>query len=170
MIWYFSIFVFYFLIEKLLACVPHVSASGWRPCQSGGTCDTTPLPNLAICSLLRCAIVFFFTWYDVCKLMVVGLLPLIDCFCLFFLFSPFTARVHNYLICLLFFNFSPYFLNFLFHRCLFYRLLFCFFLILPFNRNFSCVFFHFSPHSFNFLFYFYSFYSFSSPKFVIVFG
>ena len=152
-----------------MAHIPQVSASEWRPCQSSGTCDTTPLPNLAICSLLRCAIVFSFTWYDVCKLMVVGLLPLIDCFCFSFLFSSLTARVHNCPICLLFFNFIPYSLNFLFHPYFFYRLLFCFFNFVIRSQFFICFFFHFSPHSFNFLFHFYSFYNFSSPKFVLVF-
>jgi len=59
--WYFSSFVFNFLIKKLLARVPHVSASRWCPCQLGGMGDTTLLPNLAIRSILRCAIVFSFT-------------------------------------------------------------------------------------------------------------
>jgi len=35
----FGIFMFYFLIEKLLARVPHAPASGWRSHHLGGACD-----------------------------------------------------------------------------------------------------------------------------------
>jgi len=96
---------------------------------------------------------------------MVGLPPMIDF--LLFLSSLLTIKVHNYPICLLFFNFSPHSLNFLFHPYSFYRsFFFNFFLQLQFL---ICFFFHFSPHSFNFLFYFYFFYSFSPSKFVPIF-
>jgi hypothetical protein len=35
----FGIFMFYFLIEKLLARVPHAPASGWHSHHLGGACD-----------------------------------------------------------------------------------------------------------------------------------
>jgi hypothetical protein len=48
-------------------------------------------------------------------------LPLvIHCFCFFFIFSLLTAKVYNCPLCLLFFNFSPHSLNFLFCPYSFY--------------------------------------------------
>jgi len=37
----FSHFIFYFLIEKLLAHISHPLASERHPCHSGDGCDTT---------------------------------------------------------------------------------------------------------------------------------
>jgi hypothetical protein len=53
----FSYFVFNFLIEKLLARVLHAPVSGWCLHHSGGACDTTQWPNLAIRHLSGCVVV-----------------------------------------------------------------------------------------------------------------
>jgi hypothetical protein len=63
----------------------------------------------------------------------------IDFFCFFFLFSLLTIKVHNYPLCLLFFNFSPHSLNFLFRPYFFYRSFVFFFSILSFNYSFLYV-------------------------------
>ena len=57
-------------------------------------------------------------------------------FVFFFLFSLLTTKMHNCPLCLLFFNLSSHYLNFLFHPYFFYR---SFFLILSFNYNFLYV-------------------------------
>ena len=134
----FGIFTFYFLflIEKLLACVLHAPASGWRPRHSGGACDATRCPNLVIHRLLGCAVILSSTWCGACGRIIVGLPPVIDCLCFFFLFSLLTTKMHNCPLCLLFFNLSSHYLNFLFHPYFFYR---SFFLILSFNYNFLYV-------------------------------
>jgi len=61
---------------------------------------------------------------------------------MFCIFSLLIAKVHNYPLCLLFFNFSPHYLNFFFHPYSFYRSFF--FPILFFNYNFSYVLFFIS--------------------------
>ena len=63
---------------------------------------------------------------------MVRLPPIIDFF--FFLFSLLTAKVHNYSLCLLLFNFSPHSLNFLFRPSFFDK---SFLFILSLNYNFS---------------------------------
>jgi len=100
----FGIFTFYFLflIEKLLACVPHAPASGRRLRHSGGACDTTRCPNLVIHRLLGCSVIPSSTWCGVCGRIIVGLPPVINCLCFFFLFSLLTTKMHNCPLCLFF--------------------------------------------------------------------
>jgi len=64
-------------------------------------------------------------------------------FLLFLSFLSSTVQVYNCPLCLLFFNFSPYSLNFLFYPYSFYRS-FVFFSILSFNYNLSYVLFFIS--------------------------
>jgi hypothetical protein len=99
--WYFH-FLFLFLIEKVLACVPHAPASGRRLRHSGGACDTTRCPNLVIHRLLGCSVIPSSTWCGVCGRIIVGLPPVINCLCFFFLFSLLTTKMHNCPLCLFF--------------------------------------------------------------------
>jgi hypothetical protein len=98
----------------------------------------------------------------------------LDChwWSIFFLsFLSLTAKVHNCPLYLLFFNFSPHSLNFLFFPYSFYRSFVLFFFNFIIQLQFIIYFvFHFNLYYFNFLFCFYSFYSFSSPKSVSIFG
>ena len=91
-------------------------------------------------------------------------------FLLFLSFLSSTVQVHNCPLCLLFFNFSPYSLNFLFYPYSFYRSFVFFFNFIIQLQFIICFVFHLNLHSFNFLFCFYSFYSFSPPKSVPIFG
>jgi hypothetical protein len=151
----FSCFICNFLIEKLLARVPHELASRWHLCHSSGACDAARWSNLFIRCLPGYVAIPSYTCCGSCRWIMVGLPPVIDCFCFFFLFSLLTTKVHNCPLYLLFVNFSPYTLNFLFHPYSFYRIFFFNFVLqLQFLIYFI---FHFSPHSFNFLFCFYSF-------------
>jgi len=103
----------------------------------GGACDATQWPIMSIRRLPRCVAVSFFTWCGACRRIMVELLLVIDCLRFFFLFSLLTTKVHNFPLCLLFVNFSPHSLNFLFHPYSFYRSFF--FSILSFNYNFLYV-------------------------------
>ena len=61
-------------------------------------------PNLVIHSLDRCVGVLSSRWCSACKFIMVGLSPVIDCFCFFFLFSLLTIKVFNcplFIYCLL---------------------------------------------------------------------
>jgi len=147
--WYFSCFVFTFLIKKLLASVEYAPTSEWCPRHSGEAYDTTRWSNLAICHLHECAVVFSSTWCGACRLMVVGLPLMTDYFYFSFLFSLLTAKVYNYHLCLLFFNFSPHSLNFLFRPYFFYRS----FVFFQFYHSIAIShMFYFFPFSFGFLF------------------
>jgi hypothetical protein len=122
----------------LLASVEYAPTSEWCPRLSGEAYDTTRWSNLAIRHLHECAVMFSSTWCGACSFMVVGLPLMTDYFYFSFLFSLLTVKVHNYHLCLLFFNFSPHSLNFLFRPYFFYRS-FVFFSILSFSCNFSYV-------------------------------
>jgi hypothetical protein len=76
----FLYYVFNFLIEKLMTRVLHAPVSGWCLHHSGGACDTTRWPNLAIHHLSGCVAVSSSTWCDVCGLIMVRLPPIIDFF------------------------------------------------------------------------------------------
>jgi hypothetical protein len=112
-----------------------------RPRHLGGACDTTQYPNLVIHRLLGCVAIPSFTWCGACRRIMVGLPPVINCLCFFFLLSLLTSKMHNCPLCLLFFNLSSHFLNFLFHPYSYCRI---FFLILSFNYNFLYVLFFIS--------------------------
>jgi len=135
-------FVFYFLIKKLLVH-PHIPTSVWRLCHSGDVCNAVWWLNQVIHSLPECATVSSSTCCGVCMLIMVGLPLMIDFFLLFLSFLSSTVQVYNCPLCLLFFNFSPYSLNFLFYPYSFYRS-FVFFSILSFNYNLSYVLFFIS--------------------------
>jgi hypothetical protein len=131
----FSCFICNFLIKKLLARVPHALASRRHLCHSSGACDAARWSNMFIRCLPGYVAIPSYTCCGSCKWIMVGLPPVINCLCFFFLFSLLTTKVHYsfYRIFVFFFNFV---------------------LQLQFLIYFI---FHFSPHSFNFLFCFYSF-------------
>ena len=68
----------------------------------------------------------------------------------FLLFSLPTGNVHNYPLCFLLFNFSPYSINFLFRSFSIYRIFILFNLVLQL-QFLICLVFHFSPHFLKFL-------------------
>jgi len=129
-----------FLIEKLSASVPHASASGWRvwhhPAAKFGQPPSPPTRSRVIYTVWR-------------ALAYGGWIATGDrLFLFFFLFSLLLAKLHNYPLCLLFFNFISYFLNFLFHPYSFYRNCFIFNFILQL-QFLICFVFHFNPHYFS---------------------
>jgi len=119
MFWYFSCFIF--LSEKPLVYVPHVLTNGRHLHHSSGAYVAARWSNLVIRHLLGSVAVHSFTLCDTCGRIMIGLSPVIDCLCFFFLFSLLTTKMHNCHICLLFVNFSSHSLNFLFRPYFFYK-------------------------------------------------
>jgi len=123
---------------------------GVCPRYSSGVCDVAWWLNLVIHRLPRCAVVPSFIWCGTCRWIMVRLLSVIDCLYFFFLFSLLTTKVYNYPFCLLFVNFSPHSLNFLFCPYSFYiNFVFSFNFVIQLQFFIYFVF-HFSSHSFNF--------------------
>jgi len=148
----FLYFVFNFLIEKLMARVLHAPVSGWCLHHSGGACDTTRWPNLAIHHLSGYVAVSSSTWYDVCGLIMVRLPLIIDCFSFFSLYWQLKCTIILFVYC--------------FSISVLLSLIKVFFYFVLKLQFLTCFIFHFSPHSFNIYF----FYSFSPPKSVFIFG
>jgi len=117
----FGIFIFYFLIEKLLARIPHVSSSGQRHALLGGACVSVRWSNMIIHRLPECTVMPYSTWCSSCKWIMVGLPPLINFLFFFFLLSLITTKIHNclfiYCLPISILNSS----NFLFRLCSSYK-------------------------------------------------
>jgi len=134
----FHVLFFNFLIEKLwLVFHTRQWVGSVRVIQVAHV--TPPGGQIVICHLPVCAAMSSTAWYGAYRLMVVGLSPVTKCFCFFFLFSLLTVKVYNCPPLLLFFNFNPYSLNFLFCPYFFYRSS-VFLSILSFNYNVVYVF------------------------------
>jgi len=115
-----------------------------------GTFDATRWPNLTFHYFFGCVIVSLphgvahggVSWLD-CRHWSFIFFP--------FIFSLLPDKVHDFLLCFCFFNFSPHSFDFLFDYYFFYRSFVFFFNLVLQLKFLMSFFFHFGPYSFNFL-------------------